>query len=96
MNKEFVYAKGRNLVYYRELDLGTRPRATYIHILREFRKEVAQVIKEIYSTDPYFGLFSDILACVPEKPKTKECDRYILKIKELYDNRRIDETVSGV
>jgi hypothetical protein len=96
MNKDFVYAKGRNLVYYRQLDLGARPRATYIHILREFRKEVAKVIKEIPSTDPMFGLFCDILANVPEKPKTVECDRYILKIKELYDNRRIDQSVSEV
>ncbi len=95
MNKYFVYAKGRNLVYYRELDLGIRPRATYIHILRLFRKEVSQVIKEIPSTDPFFGLFLDILNAVPEKPKTKECDGYILKIKQIYDNRRISETVSG-
>ena len=94
MNKIFVYSKGRNLIYYRQLDLGKRPRATYIHILREFRKEVAQIIKEISSTDPMFNLFCDILANVPEKPKTKECDRYILKIKELYDNRRIETGIS--
>lgn len=93
MNKIFVYAKGRNLVYYREQDLGVRPRATYIHILRQFRKEVGELLKELPSTDPLFGLFSDIIAQVPEKPKTKECDGYILKIKQIYDNRGIEKTV---
>lgn len=86
MNKNFVYAKGRNLVYYRELDLGIRPRATYIHILRLFRKEVSTVVKELPTTDPYFNLFMEILKQVPEKPKTKECDGYILKIKQIYKN----------
>jgi len=90
MNKYFVYAKGRNICYYRELDSGVRPRATYIHILRLYLKEVSQVIKEIPSTDPYFMLFSDILSNCPLKPTTLECDSVILKIKEIYDNRRIE------
>ena len=95
MNALFVYAKGRNLCYYRELDSGIRPRATYIHILRLFRKEVGQIIKELPSNDPLFGLFTDIISVCPEKPKTRECDGIILKIKEIYDNRRIEENLPG-
>ena len=96
MNKLFVYAKGRNLCYYRELDSGIRPRATYIHILRLFRKEVGQLIGELSIHDPLFGLFSDILSVCPEKPKTRECDGIILKIKKIYDdNRGIEKNLPG-
>lgn len=93
IDKISVYSKGRNIIYYRELDLGIRPRATYIHILRLFRKEVGEVIKEMSQEDPYFSFFLEILNTVPEKPKTKECDGYIIKLKQIYDNRRIEENV---
>ena len=96
VNKIFVYAKGRNLCYYRELDSGIRPRATYIHILRTFRKEVGQVIGDLSENDPLFDLFHGIISICPEKPKTRECDGIILKIKQLYDDKgRFIENLPG-
>lgn len=80
----FALAKGRNLVYYRLID--DRPRGQYIHVMRKYRQELSELIKEIDSIRDYShpcSLFKKVIAIIPPKIKSEECFEVILEMNKI-------------
>lgn len=78
MNEEkigFVLAKARNLVYYVSID--TRPRATYIHAVRELREEMKSILGDLVGTDLY-NILLDIIRSCPKKITAEQCKPWII------------------
>ena len=78
----FVLAKARNLVYYASID--SRPRVTYIHIVRELRKDLKKVLSEfpVPENKEYkilHSMFLEIIRSINSKIKSSECKSYILE-----------------
>lgn len=82
----WLYAKGRNIIYYRSID--DRPRAQYMHILRDFRKEAKELLDKGSISDPYTkNAIEGIINLIPPKVKTEECDEVIKQLNEkIYNN----------
>ena len=78
-----AFAKGRNIVYYRLND--ERQRATYMHILREFRKSLVGLISELPKENRYRTFFIELTKIIKSKVTENECDDTILKMKGLYE-----------
>lgn len=78
-----MFAKGRNIVYYRLID--TRERAIYMHVLREYRKSLVELIQEIPKENRERDFFIKLINIIKSKVTPEECDETILKMKELYE-----------
>lgn len=92
MNKEELsflinttLSKGWNIIYYRTID--DRPRATYIHVVREFRKQLLNVVAFL-SDDPEYkrvkDLMLDLIRAINPKVKTDECMGTIIEMDKIY------------
>ena len=75
-------AKGRNIIYYRERD--TRERCQYMHVVREFRKTLVDLVKEIPETDPSHKFFKSLIKKINPKVKSEECIQTIIDMKNIY------------
>lgn len=73
-------AKGRNLIYYRTID--PRTRGQYIHVVRDFRKTLVELIKSKSSASE---LFKKIVKVIDPKVISSDCVETIIKIKKIYD-----------
>lgn len=77
MNKyELVLAKARNLCYYFSID--TRPRSTYIHIVRKIRSEMKALLSDFEVGSPEYEKLLGIVRSCPQKIKTEECEDFIM------------------
>lgn len=75
---EKFLSKGKNIVYYRRID--DRPRAQYIHVVREYREEAKRLLNSISKEDIELRtLLLNIIKVIPVKPKSEDC-------KEIIDN----------
>ena len=68
-------AKARNLCYYYSID--TRPRATYMHFIREFRNDMKEVLKTIPEYTEEFDYLREMIRECPKSIKEEECHEYI-------------------
>ena len=92
-----LFARGRNIVYYRKIDLNIpRPRVTYVHVLRTFRKNLEDIFQEITSRGlyeeyvNYYNLFGDLMRIIDPRITAQECMAAIVKIEEVYNKNGID------
>lgn len=79
---KLAIAKGRNIIYYRERD--TRVRCQYIHIIREFRTQLVQMLNEIPKDHVYRKFIINLISVIHPKVESKQCVRAILKMKKVY------------
>ena len=82
-----VIAKGRNIIYYRERD--TRERCQYIHVVREFRKTLVDLVNLIPENDPGRNFFMELIKVINPKVKSEECIQTILEMKNIYEGAGI-------
>lgn len=80
-------AKGRNIIYYRERD--TRERCQYIHVVREFRKTLVDLVNLIPENDPGRNFFIELIKVINPKVKSEECIQTILEMKNIYEGAGI-------
>lgn len=78
----FVLAKARNLVYYASID--SRPRVTYIHVVRSLREDLKEALSEFPVPEPeeykiLHSMFLEIIRSIDPKIKSSECKSYILE-----------------
>lgn len=77
-------AKGKNIVYYRTID--DRPRATYIHVLRDYRKQLLETVVLLPDTPEYTKprtVMMSLINLISPKVKTEECMGTIVKMSEI-------------
>lgn len=75
-------AKGRNIIYYRGID--DRPYAVYSHILREYRKELQDLISELREDNVEVKeTLKRIFNVIPPKVSEKESMEVITKMSEI-------------
>ena len=79
--------KGRNIIYYRERD--TRERCQYIHVVREFRKTLVDLVNLIPENDPGRNFFIELIKVINPKVKSEECIQTILEMKNIYEGAGI-------
>lgn len=81
-----LFAKGRNIIYYKSID--DRPRAQYMHVLRNYRKEIKEFLEEKGASNLFlFNTLKGILNMIPSKIKTEECDKIIEMLNnKIYNN----------
>lgn len=84
-----LIGKGKNMVYYKTID--TRPNANYFLILREYRKELNDMIFDISLShtgkfEEEKQLFRRLYEVIPHKVKSEEVDDTLLKIKSIFDD----------
>lgn len=87
----FAYSKGRNIIYYRTLDQQLRPRATYIHVLRDYRKYLIELLSILPDTIEYKEpkeFFLGIVRLINPKVTTEECTQTIINMSEYYEQRK--------
>lgn len=80
----FALAKGRNIAYYRLID--DRPRGQYIHIMRKYRQELFELVREIGVINSYSDScdkFKKVIAIIPPKIKSEECFEVILEMNKI-------------
>lgn len=85
-----VLSKGRNIVYYRTID--DRPRATYIHVLRDYRKQLLNTVvllPDEYSEDK--SIMLSLIKVIDPKVKTEECMGTIIKMSEILKGTKYAE-----
>ena len=75
-------AKGRNIIYYRERD--TRERCQYMHVIREYRKTLVDLVKELPDTDPSSKFLQSLIKVINPKVKSEECIQTIIEMKNIY------------
>lgn len=80
-------AKGRNIIYYRERD--TRERCQYIHVVREFRKTLVDLVNLIPENDSGRNFFIELIKVINPKVKSEECIQTILEMKNIYEGAGI-------
>ena len=78
----FLLGKARNLVYYASID--TRPRVTYIHVVRGLRKNLKEVLASFPTPEPpeyqkLHTLFLEIIRSIDSKIQAPSCKKYILE-----------------
>lgn len=79
-----LIARGRNIVYYRRID--NRPRCQYIHVVRNYRKDVRELSLSLPDEEKYRiykTLFKMIVLAIPPKVKSVDCEEYIMAIAEI-------------
>lgn len=84
---DLAIAKGRNIIYYRERD--TRERCQYIHVVREYRKTLVDLITQLKDGDPMKDFFLSIIRVIDPKIKSEECIQAILDMKEIFNKAGI-------
>ena len=75
-------AKGRNIIYYRERD--TRERCQYMHVIREYRKTLVDLVKELPENDPSSKFLQSLIKVINPKVKSEECIQTIIEMKNIY------------
>jgi hypothetical protein len=81
----YTLAKLRNIIYYRlevEPTIEYRFRAQYMHVLRNYRKEVVGIIRDMEETDTRKEYLLGIVRLIDPKIKTNECLSTIQDLKE--------------
>ena len=77
MNKqELVMSKARNICYYFSID--TRPRSIYMHVIRELREEMKELLGELDKNSPEYAQILSLIRACSQKIKTEECEDYIM------------------
>lgn len=79
-----LIARGRNIVYYRRID--NRPRSQYIHVVREYRKDVRNLSISLPENSKYGEIkemLKKIVVSIPPKVKSEDCEEVIMKIAEI-------------
>jgi len=72
-----ITAKARNICYYYSID--TRPRATYMHIIRSFRNEMKEVLRTLEEGTEEYRYLLDMIKECPKSIKEEECREYIME-----------------
>lgn len=73
----YLIPKIRNLIHYRLID--TRPRAQYIHVLREIKDEIRESAGDN-------KMLQEISKVIPRKVKNIDSVFVILEIKRIYES----------
>lgn len=93
----FLFFRGRNIIYYKSID--NRPRAQYMHVLRNLREDAKDLLQE-FSDNTVLDkeiiemkvFLKSILSIIPVKVKTEECESIINKLeRSLYVNQQEKE-----
>lgn len=93
----FLFFRGRNIIYYKSID--DRPRAQYMHVLRNLREDAKDLLQE-FSENTVLDkeiiemkvFLKSILSIIPVKVKTEECESIINKLeRSLYVNQQEKE-----
>ena len=72
----YAKAKGRNICYYYSLDIqdfetGRAERCQYMHILRDYRKSLVELIQKIPENSPDYKWISTVIGIIPDNVKKK-------------------------
>lgn len=73
--------RGRNIVYYRERD--TRMRCQYIHVVREYRERLVNILPQVPKTHPARSMFIELIKAINPKVKSEGCVQTIINIKNI-------------
>ncbi len=82
---KLAIAKARNIVYYRSID--ERPRAQYLHVLREYRDQLLDLVLDP-DPSPEIDLLRRILSVLPVKVKSSDTDIVIQNIETTMEEWR--------
>ena len=91
LKKQFGYAfaKYDNIVYYMSID--DRPRAVYMHVIRDLKDKLKELISLVPKNDNYFSddyhLAVKIYFGIPDKIKTEECRGVIEQIEHIINKQ---------
>jgi hypothetical protein len=73
----YAIAKIRNVIYYRiQIDENMREerfRGQYMHVLRQYRKDLLVLVEEIPEGDSRRTFFEEMIQIINPKVKTNEC-----------------------
>jgi len=88
----FANAKLRNIIYYRLTveeaceksrdPYLSRYRATYMHVLRLYRKILVELVNDIPQEDPRKNWFQGIIDLISPKVRTDECKDTIKRLRD--------------
>lgn len=72
----YAKAKGRNICYYYSLDIqdiksGRSERCQYMHILRDYKKQLQELLKTEYLSQYELNWISTVCSLIPDKVKKK-------------------------
>ena len=79
-----LLCRGRNIIYYRRID--NRPRSQYIHVVRDYRKDVRELSLSLPDEEQYKEikeLFKKIVLAIPPKVKSDDCEEMIMEIAKI-------------
>lgn len=83
----YAKAKLRNIIYYRLVIEPTEPerfRCQYMHVLRRFRKDTVQLLKETDRDDPDWEFLNKAVSLIDPKVRTEDCLETIKELSKLY------------
>lgn len=83
----YAKAKLRNIIYYRlviEPTEAERFRCQYMHVLRKFRKDTVQLLKETDRNDPDWEFLNKAVSLINPKVRTEDCLETIKELSKLY------------
>lgn len=83
----YAKAKLRNIIYYRleiEPTETERFRCQYMHVLRRFRKDTVQLLKETDRDDPDWEFLNKAVSIIDPKVRTEDCLETIKELSKLY------------
>ena len=72
----YATAKVRNIVYYRldvEENNAERYRCQYMHVLRQYRKLLVDLVNDLGPSDSRTGWFEGLIDIIDPKIKSNEC-----------------------
>lgn len=81
----YIIARIRNIIYYvLEVDKNdpTRQRAQYLHVLRNLRKDLLDLLGELSKMDTRRFWFNSIVNLIDPKIKSEFCIETVRRIKE--------------
>lgn len=93
---QFSICKIRNIIYYRDIDF--RPRAQYIHVLRQLRFRLFKLMEEIKNSnsnnyEDEYNFFSQVINIIKPKIKSDDCETTIKLLSLLYEQRKTEKAI---
>ncbi len=86
----YASAKMRNIIYYRltveEQLVDSRYRCQFMHVLRNFRKQLVELVEDMDENDTRIQWFNGVIALLDPKLKSTECKDIIRRFRD-YSNK---------
>lgn len=78
----FAMCKCRNIIYY--MSIEDRPRATYIHIVRDLRKTFVEILENLQRDDSRYDTAKTIVSMINPKVRKENCYSTMMEINKIF------------